>query len=87
MTAVKHIWNRREMKWQEPDAETGGFKECTSVEEVDSRLVYDLVDKNGRVAKGVEGNELTMAAKGGKWPAGPDSSKMRVSTSNNLFTA
>ena len=68
VTAVKHIWTRREMKWQEPDAETGGSKECSGTEEVDSRLVYDIVDKNGEVAKAVEGKELTMAAKGGKWP-------------------
>lgn len=69
VTAVKHTWGRRGMIWQEPDAESGGFKECFGTEEVDSRLVCDIVDKNGEVAKGVEGKELTMAAKGGKWPA------------------
>ena len=69
VTAVKHAWTRREMKWQEPDAESGGLEERFGTEEIDSRLVYDIVDKNGEVAKGVEGKELIMAARGGKWPA------------------
>ncbi len=70
VTAVKHIWTRREVRWKEVDAGSGELKECFGVEDVGARLVYDIVAQNGEVAKGVEGIQLTMAVKGTKWPAG-----------------